>query len=317
MRVLHIEDDAGEVLLLQEALRAAVGREKCDPLRAETLKDGLAAMRKGKFDVILTDLGLLDSQGLATFRAVRAADANTPIVVLSGLDDESVALQALREGAHDYLVKGRYEGDEVSRVLRNSIERAAIQNRLREERKRLKRPDRPGRVRLVHVQPEEHHAALAGHVRRIEGQGALVVLCTFERSHDALREQMHRDGVKTSGVLFVDATGGSSAVPSGVVAGGSSAGLDAVALRIEEACGRLGVQSQVVVDSLNQILRQTDTQSTLRFMQYVGNRMRAIGIPLDFIVADDAPGRGLSTAVHGVVDTVMSATPAPKPLKGR
>jgi DNA-binding response OmpR family regulator len=314
MRVLHIEDDAAEGLLLRESLRSGPLAVREPPIRAETLADGLAALRKGRFDVVLTDLGLTDSQGLATFRAVKAANADIPVVVLSGLDDESVALQALREGAHDYLVKGRYQGDQVARVLRNSIERAGIQTRLREERRRLKRPDRPGKVRLVHVQPDEHAPALASHVRRIEKDGALVVLASFEQAPAALRERLHRDGVPTSGLLFVDATGSSDAGASGVVLGGSASRLEAVALRIEEACGRLGVQSQVVVDSLNTILRLTDATQTLRFMQFVGNRMRALGVPLDFIVADDAPGRGLSTAVHGIVDTVTSATPAPKPL---
>lgn len=318
MRVLHIEDDAGEAMLLREALRSGPSPSRYDPVRVETLADGLAVLRKQKFDVVLTDLGLVDSQGLATFRALRQAHPDAPIVVLSGLDDESVALQALREGAHDYLVKGRYKPEDLTRVLRHSIARATIQTQLREERKRQKRPDRPGKVRLVHVQPDEHDRALASHVRRIEADGALVVLATFASTHQSLREQLHRDGVQTSGILFVDATGQvETAVPSGVLmaAGTGPTRLDAVALRIEEACGRLGLHSQVVVDSLNQVLKHTDTTQTLRFMQFVGNRMRALGVPLDFIVADDAPGRGLSAAVHGIVDTVTSSTPAPRPLR--
>src|SRR5688572_9465482 len=229
MRVLHIEDDAGEALLLREALRSGPAPSRYDPVRVETLADGLAALRKGKFDVVLTDLGLVDSQGLATYRAIREAFPAMPTVVLSGLDDESVALQALREGAHDYLVKGRYKEEEVTRVLRNSIARANIQTQLREERKRQKRPDRPGRIRLVHVQPDEHHSALASHVKRIEGQGALVVLTSFERSHAVLREQLHRDGVQTSGILFVDATGlPDTAAPAGVLLGGSTSRLDEI-----------------------------------------------------------------------------------------
>ena len=317
MRVLHIEDDAGEGLLLREALRAAPSAGKADPQRVSTLDEGLTALRKGGFDVVLTDLGLPDSQGLATFRAIRQAFPDVPTVVLSGLDDESVALQALREGAHDYLVKGRYRGEDLPRVLRNSIARASIQTQLREERKRQKRPERPGRIRLVHVQPDEHAGALAAHVGRIEGQGALVVLATFEKPPQALREALHRDGVSTSGILFVDATQGAAShgVSPGVLAAGPAAKLEGVALRIEEACGRLGVQSQVVVDALNPILRLTDAAQTLRFMQFVANRMRALGVSLDFIVADDAPGRGLSASVAGIVDTVASAVPAPKGLR--
>src|SRR5690349_14721789 len=103
MRVLHIEDDAGEALLLRESLRGGATPSRYEPVRVSTLDEGLAALRKGKFDVVLTDLGLPDSQGLATFRAIGQMYPDAPIVVLSGLDDESIALQALREGAHDYL----------------------------------------------------------------------------------------------------------------------------------------------------------------------------------------------------------------------
>lgn len=310
MRVLHIEDDAAEAMLLRETLSGDAAKA-LTMVRVETLQSGLASLRKGGFDAVLTDLGLVDSQGLATFRALRAAYPDAPIVVLSGLDDESVALQALREGAHDYLVKGRYQSDDVVRVLRNSVARASIQTQLHKERRKAKAPDRPGKVRLVHVQPEEHVPALTSHLRKVGDQGALIVLATFERSHAQVRESLHRDGLQTSGILFVDATGADGGLQTGVLYGGSASRLDAVALRIEEACGRLGMQSQVVIDSLNLILRKTDTARTLRFMQFVSNRMRALGVPVDFIVADDAPGRGLSAAVHGIVDSVASAFPAP------
>ena len=68
-------------------------------------------------DVVLLDLGLPDSQGLETFVRARRGAPNEPIVVISGLDDERLALEAVRSGAQDYLVKGRIEGHLLARVL--------------------------------------------------------------------------------------------------------------------------------------------------------------------------------------------------------
>jgi CheY-like chemotaxis protein len=307
VRVLHIEDDAGEALLLEETLRGLAVSARWDGVRASSLEKGLQLVRRGGFDAILLDLGLPDSQGLETLRAVRKVEASVPIIVLTGLGDEESALQALRDGAQDYLVKGKVTGPALVRVLNNSIARAAIQARLGAARKRAQpQPRTPGawsRVRLVHVHPAEHDAAITRHIAGIGDAGGMVVLGCFGAASGEVRERLHRAGVKTSGILFVDGTGPAGKQPD----------LDDVALSIESACDQLGVRSQVVLDALNHVMQRSGARRTIHFMQMVGNRMRALGINLDFVVVDDASGRALASASGGAVDTVMTAR---APLRG-
>ncbi|MHB1260716.1 MAG: response regulator [Thermoplasmatota archaeon] len=308
MRVLHIEDDAGEARLLQETLKGVPLSARWEGVRAETLQKGLSLVKRGGFDAVLLDLGLPDSQGLPTLRAVRQLDPDIPVVVLTGLDDEEAALQALRDGAQDYLVKGLFTGPVLVRVLNNSIARAQIQIRLGDARRRV--PKTPGawsKVRLVHVHPAEHDAAINRHIASIGDAGGMVVLASFDTGSGVVRERLHKAGVKTSGILFVDAT------RNGPLALASDAALDDVALAIESSCDQLGIRSQVVLDSLNPVMQRHGARETVRFMQVVGNRMRALGINLDFVVVDDANGRALSSACGGSVDTVTTAR---APLRG-
>ena len=88
------------------------------------------------FDIILLDLGLPDAQGLGAVRRARAAAPRVPLVVLTGLDDESLAAQALQEGAQDYLVKGQIETRGLLRALRYAVERKIMEEALFVEKER-------------------------------------------------------------------------------------------------------------------------------------------------------------------------------------
>jgi len=90
---------------------------------ADRLSTGLEHLVKGEFDVVLLDLGLPDSQGLDVLRKVRAQAPAVPIVVLTGLDDETLALQAMRQGAQDYLVKGDIDSKTLWRAMRYAMGR--------------------------------------------------------------------------------------------------------------------------------------------------------------------------------------------------
>ena len=82
------------------------------------------------FDVILLDLGLPDAQGLGAVRRAHAAAPRIPLVVLTGMDDDSLAAQALQEGAQDYLVKGQIETRGLLRALRYAVERKDMEEAL-------------------------------------------------------------------------------------------------------------------------------------------------------------------------------------------
>ena len=121
--VLLIEDNPGDARIIQEMLldvqHAAFRVERVDRLAS-----GLSRLHIGNtFDVVLTDLGLPDSQGWETFARVRDRAPDLPIIVLTGLDDEAVAVKAIGEGAQDYLVKGQVEDYLLPRSIRYAIGR--------------------------------------------------------------------------------------------------------------------------------------------------------------------------------------------------
>jgi diguanylate cyclase (GGDEF)-like protein len=128
MRVLLVEDNPGDALLVHEALEAS-GRFELT--HADRLAGGLGTIRSGGIDAVLLDLSLPDSSGLDTFRAMRDASPHLPVIVLSGLDDEETAIAAVTEGAQDYLVKGRVSPDLLVRALRYAVRRKGLEEELR------------------------------------------------------------------------------------------------------------------------------------------------------------------------------------------
>jgi sigma-B regulation protein RsbU (phosphoserine phosphatase) len=123
IKVLLVEDNPEDVFLLEMTLRKARGA-KFQMESVASLKNALARLEQGNIDVVLLDLSLTDSQGLETFSVMQAKVPEIPIIVLSGLDDETVAVNAVHAGAQDYLVKGRVDSQLVTRAMVYAIERA-------------------------------------------------------------------------------------------------------------------------------------------------------------------------------------------------
>ena len=129
IRVLVVEDDASYANLLTAALSGETARI-FQVEWVETLQAGLAHLANSSTDVVLLDLFLPDSNGLDTFERVRMHAPEVPIVVLTVLDDDAVALEAVRQGAQDYLVKGQVPAERLSRVIGYAIERHRMQTTL-------------------------------------------------------------------------------------------------------------------------------------------------------------------------------------------
>jgi len=121
INILLIEDNAADVDLIRDMLDQV--KHPIRLIHSHRLSLGLASLETEDFDVILLDISLPDSQGLATFDALHAQAPDIPIVVLSGLGDESIALEAVRGGAQDYLVKGQVTGGLLIRAIHYAIER--------------------------------------------------------------------------------------------------------------------------------------------------------------------------------------------------
>lgn len=126
--------DARLVQILLSEVNQPVGFEVA---HADHLADALERLERGTFGAILLDLSLPDSSGLETVKRMRKAAPRTPMVVLSGQDDEEVALQALQSGAQDYLIKGQGDGNLIARSIRYSIERERTEEDLRQREKQL------------------------------------------------------------------------------------------------------------------------------------------------------------------------------------
>ncbi len=125
LQVLLIEDNPGDIRLIKEMLAEAatsdIGIES-----AESLSAGLDLFAKGMFDVVLLDLGLPDSQGLATLGRLYARIPDIPIVVLTGQGDEAIAIEAVKQGAQDYLVKGEVDEKLLVRSIHYAVERRRL-----------------------------------------------------------------------------------------------------------------------------------------------------------------------------------------------
>ncbi|WP_375510240.1 response regulator [uncultured Nostoc sp.] len=137
IKVLLVEDNPGDVFLLQEFLKE-VTTVVVDLIRVVRLSEAFDYLAKEIFDIILLDLSLPDSQGLKTFVIAHHQAKATPIIVLTGIDDETLAIRAMQEGAQDYLVKGQVTGDLLVRSMRYAIERQRADNALQQSEERFR-----------------------------------------------------------------------------------------------------------------------------------------------------------------------------------
>src|ERR1700731_4840408 len=126
LQVLLVEDNAGDVRLLREMF----SKERRDAFQLTHLlrmSEAETHLAKGGVDIVLLDLGLPDGHGLDTVRRAHAAAPGVPVIVLTGLDDEALAADAMNAGAQDYLIKGQIENRALPRALRHAIERHRMQ----------------------------------------------------------------------------------------------------------------------------------------------------------------------------------------------
>jgi len=135
--VLLVDDDAGDRQLVKLALARPSEHVKFDVAVAETLCEAIDRLSNQKYDIVLLDLGLPDSSGMNTVEKARKACPGLPIVVLTGLADEDRALEAIKLGAEDYLVKGKPLEYALVRIIRYTIQRKRAEQNLAKLVKKL------------------------------------------------------------------------------------------------------------------------------------------------------------------------------------
>jgi len=134
--ILLVEDNPVDAMVAEKILTVT---GQFDVLVVSHLKAALSALKKASFDAILLDLSLPDADGLDTVESVNAVAPDSAVVILSGLDDDKLALEAMKVGAQDYLIKGRENSYLISRAIRYAIERKAIEKALTHSNKALKK----------------------------------------------------------------------------------------------------------------------------------------------------------------------------------
>lgn len=133
-RVLLIEDNIGDARLVELLLEESETID-CEIVNKTSLADGIAALKEAPFDAILLDLSLPDSRGFETLEKFMSHFPDANVIVLTGLKDKKLGIDAVRAGAQDYLVKGGFDSDWLAKALRYSIERNRFLKRLEEAQK--------------------------------------------------------------------------------------------------------------------------------------------------------------------------------------
>ncbi|HUH65224.1 MAG TPA: response regulator [Syntrophales bacterium] len=139
LKILLVEDNKTDAVLIEGMINEGNANDSGDRsysvIHKELLRDAIKYLAENTVDVILLDLSLPDSKGLDTVKEIGEKEKNTPIVVLTGLDDETVAVRALQHNVQDYLNKNRTDSTLLHRSMKYAIERF---NNLREKERLIK-----------------------------------------------------------------------------------------------------------------------------------------------------------------------------------
>ena len=134
-KVLLVEDNDGDALLTRELIRE-VSPNGYSVVHVSRLRDALSLLNEEAFDIVLLDLSLVDACGLDTVKQTSSAFPTMPIIILSGFMDEILAIETVRHGAQDYMIKGQVNGHLLTRSIRYAIERKQMGQEMEEAKDR-------------------------------------------------------------------------------------------------------------------------------------------------------------------------------------
>lgn len=172
-RLLMFEDNPDDVTLIREQLSES--GDFFEIISFDQLSNGLEYLDTNNVDVVLLDLGLPDSQGLNTVEMVMARNSSVPIIILTGPDEEIIAMEAVRHGAQDYFIKGSASIEILPRIIRYSIERKNAEKELKLSIERFNRA-LSDTVKAMAMAVETRDPYTAGHQRRGAGLARAIAL---------------------------------------------------------------------------------------------------------------------------------------------
>ncbi|WP_420873898.1 PAS domain-containing protein [Paraburkholderia azotifigens] len=191
VRILLVEDSPTDALLIKEALSDVLDFQH-RLIHATLLSDACSKIQSSQFDIVLLDLGLPDAQGIGTFRTLQQHAAQLPVLVLTGLEDMSVGLRAIQEGAQDYLSKRDISSSELGRAIRYAIERHRIAIALKESEERFQLAVRGASAGLWDWNPQTGAVYLSPQFREIVGYE----VHELPNDHQLVLDLIHPDDVE-------------------------------------------------------------------------------------------------------------------------
>ena len=210
IRILLVEDNPGDARLIREMLKEA-GRFSFELECLGRLDESIGRLERGNIDVVLLDLSLPDSHGLDTFLRLKQLGREPPILLLTGLSDEKLAVEAVRCGAQDYLVKGQIDANLLVRAILYALERKRYERAVAAEKKRLEitlasigdgviAVDADGKINLMNGVAEE----LTGwKFSEASGKPFTEVFKIVNSSDNKPQENLFEKAVKTGDVTFL------------------------------------------------------------------------------------------------------------------
>lgn len=206
LKILLVEDQKGEAVLLRNLLESASGQ--FDLIWVDRLEKAIDRIGQETFDAVLLDLTLPDGFGLSTLERFQEATRKFPIIIVTGIEDEEMAVRAIRQGAQDYLVKGTFDGRTAARSIRYAIDRkkqeeeiralnAALENRVLDRTAQL----RSLTLELIQTEQRERErlaSILHDHLQQLLVASKLGI-CVSQQQVDSDQMQLALD--KVSGLL--------------------------------------------------------------------------------------------------------------------
>jgi PAS domain S-box-containing protein len=270
VRLLLVEDDPTDADLLRRSLqRSNIVRARFELDAVDRARDAAERLQRGGYDAVLLDLTLPDSRGLETLAIVQQAAGETPIIVVTGYDDESLALEALHRGAQDYLLKGEIGGRSMARSIVYAIERRRTNDSIKRSQ-----------AQLAEAQAIAQLGSFEWHVPtdRVEGSDELCRMYGFEPDHPrtcSFGELVDRTHVEDRRRF--------EAALRGAIAAAAPVTVDYRIVRPNGDVRALQVRGRVVLDGEGQPTRLTATCQDLTERKQLENqvllagRMSAVG----------------------------------------